>query len=76
MHEMKRILLFLISFYQKHISPGLVVLFGHSCRFTPTCSVYSYQAIEKYGVFKGGFMGLKRILKCNPFNKGGYDPVI
>jgi len=45
------------------------------CRYTPTCSEYTYQAIEKYGVLKGGLMGLKRIIRCNPFSKGGYDPV-
>lgn len=45
------------------------------CRFSPTCSEYSYQAIEKYGIIKGGFKAIWRILKCNPFNKGGYDPL-
>ncbi len=45
------------------------------CRFTPTCSAYTYQAIDKYGVIKGGYLGAKRILKCHPFHKGGYDPV-
>jgi putative membrane protein insertion efficiency factor len=46
-----------------------------SCRFTPSCSVYGYQAIEKYGFFKGGWMAIKRIGRCHPFNPGGYDPV-
>lgn len=46
-----------------------------SCRFTPTCSQYAIEAIGKYGAFRGGLMGLWRILRCNPFNKGGYDPV-
>ena len=45
------------------------------CRFTPTCSEYTYQAIDKYGLIKGGIKGAYRILRCNPFNKGGYDPV-
>lgn len=45
------------------------------CRFYPTCSEYTLEALEKYGVLKGGFMAIKRILRCNPFNKGGYDPV-
>lgn len=48
---------------------------GSSCRFIPTCSQYSYQAIAKYGILKGGFLSLKRIIKCHPFNHGGYNPV-
>ncbi len=63
--------IYLIRFYQKFISPGL----PHSCRFYPTCSEYSIQAISKYGILKGGIMSLWRILRCNPFNPGGYDPV-
>jgi len=69
---MKRILLSRIRFYQKHLS-GLK---GYSsCKFYPTCSKYSIEAIEKYGAFKGGILALWRILRCNPFSKGGYDPV-
>ena len=69
---MKRILLSCIRFYQKHLS-GLK---GYSsCKFYPTCSKYSIEAIEKYGAFKGGILALKRIIRCNPFSKGGYDPV-
>jgi len=69
---MKRILLSCIRFYQKHLS-GLK---GYSsCKFYPTCSKYSIEAIEKYGAFKGGILALWRILRCNPFSKGGYDPV-
>ncbi len=45
------------------------------CRFTPTCSQYAYEAIKKYGAIKGGFLSIKRILKCHPYHKGGYDPV-
>lgn len=71
---MKKILIFLIEKYQKHIS-----LFfesrGIKCKFYPTCSEYMKQAIIKYGICKGFFLGIKRILKCNPFSKGGYDPV-
>ena len=48
---------------------------GCNCKFYPTCSEYTKQAIEKYGCLKGSFLGLKRILRCNPFSKGGYDPV-
>jgi len=62
---------FLIRFYQKFISPLKVV---PSCRFYPTCSEYTLQAIEKYG-FYGLWLGLKRIVKCHPFHPGGYDPV-
>lgn len=68
---MKRTLIFLIKLYRKYISP----LKPACCRFYPTCSQYAIEAIEKYGVLKGGFMAIKRILRCNPFNKGGYDPV-
>lgn len=66
------ILLALIRAYQFVISP---VLPADSCRYYPTCSHYGYQAIYKYGTLKGGFMAAKRILRCNPFNQGGIDPV-
>ncbi len=68
---MKKIFLMLIRFYQLCISPYL----GPHCRFTPTCSQYAFEAIQKYGPFKGGYLGIRRILKCHPFHKGGYDPV-
>lgn len=68
---MKKFLIFLIRLYRKFISP----LKKPCCRFYPTCSQYAIQAIEKYGSLKGGFMSIKRILKCNPFHPGGYDPV-
>jgi hypothetical protein len=61
----------LIRGYQKFISPIL----PPSCRYTPSCSQYTLQAVEKYGIFKGLWLGLKRILRCHPFTKGGYDPV-
>ncbi|MDP4133049.1 MAG: membrane protein insertion efficiency factor YidD [Bacillota bacterium] len=67
----KRLFLFLIRLYRKRISP----LFGPKCRFYPSCSLYAYEAIEKYGALKGGYLAVKRILKCHPFNAGGYDPV-
>lgn len=66
---MRSFFIFLIDFYQKWISP----LKGATCRFYPTCSEYSKQAIFKYGILKGGFLALKRILKCHPFHKGGVD---
>ena len=68
---MKKILIKMIRFYQKAISP---YKFSH-CIYIPTCSEYTIEAIEKYGGLKGSWMGLKRILRCNPFAKGGYDPV-
>lgn len=69
---MKKLFIFFIRMYQKFISP----LKGKStCKFYPTCSQYSIEAIEKYGVLKGGLMSFWRILRCNPFSKGGYDPV-
>jgi putative membrane protein insertion efficiency factor len=68
---MKPVALFLIRLYQRTLSQ----VTPPSCRFVPSCSQYGYEAIEKYGFFKGGWMTAKRILRCNPFSKGGYDPV-
>jgi len=68
---MKHVFLALIRFYQKALSPYL----GKNCRYTPTCSQYAAEAIQKYGALRGGWMALRRILRCNPFHKGGYDPV-
>ena len=69
---MKKVMLALIRFYQHYISP----LRPPSCRFMPTCSAYAVQAITKYGALKGGWLTLKRLLRCNPFYKGNYyDPV-
>lgn len=69
---MKRVLLAMISFYQRFISPGT----PPSCRFRPTCSAYAYEAITKYGAIKGGWLAFKRLLRCNPFYKGDpFDPV-
>jgi putative membrane protein insertion efficiency factor len=68
---MKIFVLALIRFYQRFISP----LLGSNCRYYPTCSHYMAEAIEKYGVAKGGSMGIKRILRCHPWHKGGFDPV-
>lgn len=68
---MKKIVLALIRFYQRFISPAL----PPSCRYTPTCSHYAYTAIERYGLVRGGWMGIKRVLRCNPWHPGGYDPV-
>lgn len=69
---LKNFLLSSIRFYQKFLSP--LKIYTH-CIYTPTCSQYAIEAIEKYGPFKGAFLAFKRILRCNPFAKGGYDPV-
>lgn len=69
---MKKIILSLIRFYQKQISP----CFPSRCRFCPTCSAYAYEAVQKYGARKGGWLALKRLLRCHPFSKADYyDPV-
>jgi len=69
---MKKIGIKLIKGYQKYISP----LKGRpTCRFYPTCSTYAIQALEKYGFLKGSYLAIKRILKCNQLNPGGYDPL-
>ncbi|MDD6735679.1 MAG: membrane protein insertion efficiency factor YidD [Clostridiales bacterium] len=69
---MKKLLIFLIRFYQKNLS-GLKS--APSCRFIPTCSQYALEALEKYGALKGSYLALRRLLKCHPFHKGGYDPL-
>ncbi|MBC6696259.1 membrane protein insertion efficiency factor YidD [Terrisporobacter mayombei] len=66
-----KLCIYLIRFYQKYISP----LIGPTCRFYPTCSHYSIEAFRKYGVFKGMYLTIKRVLKCHPFHPGGYDPL-
>lgn len=77
---MKKVLLFAIRFYQKtsFLHEGLFKLLFNTnagCRFTPTCSRYTYEAIEKYGALKGSYLGFKRIMRCNPWSKGGFDPI-
>jgi putative membrane protein insertion efficiency factor len=68
---MRRFVLASIRFYKRFISPAL----GSNCRYYPSCSQYTYTAIERYGVLRGGWMGAKRIARCHPFHPGGYDPV-
>ncbi len=68
---MKRILIAIVRGYKKYISP----LLPPSCRFTPTCSEYAVEALQKHGAWKGGWLAVWRILRCNPLCKGGYDPV-
>jgi putative membrane protein insertion efficiency factor len=76
---MKKIALLLIRIYQKTFSldHGLLskILPTRVCRFHPSCSQYCYEAVERFGVFKGIYLGSKRVLRCHPFNDGGYDPV-
>ena len=68
---MKRVILWLLGFYKHRISPWL----PPSCRFEPTCSEYMYQAIEKKGLIRGMYLGVRRLLRCHPFRAGGIDPV-
>jgi len=68
---MKRFVVWLIKFYRNRISPNK----RPCCRFIPTCSAYALEAVEKYGALKGGFLALRRLLRCNPLFPGGYDPV-
>ncbi len=68
---MKRLLIMLVRGYQLLISPVL----GSNCRYLPTCSAYTIEAMEKHGAFKGVWMGIKRVGRCHPFHEGGYDPV-
>lgn len=67
----KKSMLVMLRFYKREISPML----PPCCRYTPTCSEYAMQAVEKYGAVKGGWLATKRILRCHPFHEGGYDPV-
>jgi putative membrane protein insertion efficiency factor len=67
----RQLILFLIRFYQRAVSPYLPA----SCRYFPSCSAYAYEAVRKYGMCRGLFLALKRILRCHPLHPGGYDPV-
>ena len=71
LNPMKKAVLFLIRGYKSVLSPIL----GQHCRYHPTCSTYTYEAIEKYGLLKGMILGTKRLLRCHPFRQGGVDPV-
>lgn len=70
---MKKLILKLLQWYKNYLSPGRFGL--KICRFEPSCSRYTFDAVQKYGVVKGLLLGSWRVLRCNPFNKGGYDPV-
>jgi len=69
--RMKRALIAVVRFYRKNISPAS----APKCRYMPTCSAYALEALEKYGALKGTVLAIRRILRCHPFRKGGYDPV-
>ncbi len=71
MIKVKKVFLFLIGVYRRYISP----LKSPCCRYIPTCSEYAMIAVERYGAARGGWLALKRILRCHPFHQGGYDPV-
>ncbi|MEG1520448.1 MAG: membrane protein insertion efficiency factor YidD [Clostridia bacterium] len=68
---MKKLALAIIRFYKRYISSSLAT----NCRYTPTCSIYGMQAIEEWGVFRGTLLALFRVIRCNPFSKGGYNPI-
>jgi hypothetical protein len=68
---MKRVIIFLIRVYKLALSP----LMPPACGYYPSCSQYAKEALERYGIFRGGIMALRRLLRCTPFHKGGYDPV-
>ena len=68
---MKKLLIYMIQFYRRYLSP----MKSTKCPYIPTCSEYGLEAVSKYGAFKGGLLTVWRILRCNPFSKGGYDPV-
>jgi putative membrane protein insertion efficiency factor len=68
---MRGLTLALLRFYKRFLSPLLPPM----CRFEPTCSVYTMQAVEKYGAFRGSWLGFRRLARCHPFNPGGWDPV-
>ncbi len=77
---MKAVVIFLIKFYQKYLSldtgwARFLYLTDKACRFAPTCSQYTLEAVEKFGVIGGLWLGFKRVLRCHPFEKGGFDPI-
>ena len=72
---MSKVMIGLVRFYQVAISPVLIAIAGPSCRFTPSCSQYAIEALRKYGALKGSWFAVRRVVRCQPLSKGGYDPV-
>lgn len=72
---MTEAIIVIISLYKKFVSPVLEAIFGKACRFTPTCSEYTIEALKKHGTIRGLSLGMRRFLKCHPFGPSGYDPV-
>lgn len=72
---MKNVFVFVLKLYKSNISPILTRLFGNACRFTPTCSEYTIEAVEKHGLLKGAVMGVRRLSRCHPWGGQGFDPV-
>jgi putative membrane protein insertion efficiency factor len=72
---MKRFLLGILALYRYWLSPAIHSIFPSSCKFQPTCSRYASEAIELHGAWRGGWMALRRVMRCHPFSRGGFDPV-
>jgi hypothetical protein len=72
---MNKLIIFVLKFYKKFLSPILETLFGKACRFTPSCSQYTIEALEKFGTLKGLTLGIKRFSRCHPLGGSGFDPV-
>lgn len=73
---MKKGVILLVNFYKKYFALMLRYVFGKGCRFQPSCSQYAKEALEQYGVFRGTLLSIKRLSRCHPFGKTGYDPVL
>ncbi len=72
---MSKLLVLLVRTYQRVLSPAVVAVMGPQCRFSPSCSQYAVEAFQRYGAFRGSWLAFRRIVRCHPYNPGGYDPV-